>query len=249
MTKLRQTQMGFTVIESLLVLLVIVIIVAAGFLVANHIDKTKKPATTSQTTSIKKNSPAVMAVYAQTADKMASVVTAEVTGATLYSKQSLPVEASSASNETNEVKKLYCFTVVNSPSLTEQVIDGFNNDSSATWTDYMATSGTGSQLNPYSYSATSTNPSPAAFADTLEPLITQTGQVNISFSTSNTANKPITTNNPNYWPSGKADADISIPTQTNQCITIAKQNNVNTSNKLILSVTLDFYDSNNSSTF
>lgn len=232
---------GFSFIEVLLVIIVLVVLTVLGSEIWHAQHVTDVPVSDSSKT----NSQKVMDVYSQTADKMAGVISSGIPGTALYSMQALSVKPASVSYETNEVKKLYCFTANNSPSLTEQVINGFENDSSATWTAGTATSGSGSNTTTIyaaEYEITPTNSDPNAFAEALEPLITTTGNVNISFYTDIDAVKPITTSNPNYYPSGIADAGISLPTQTNQCTALAAQDNVNTVNKVILSITLDFSD-------
>ena len=246
MGKLRNDQAGFGAVEVLLIIGVLVIIGVVGYLVVSHNDKVKTPVSDLPPYALKADNLAVIAVYAQTADKMATAVAKGIAGATQYSKQSLPVQPVSVSHETNEVKKLYCFTIVNSTNLTEQVINGFDNDNSASWGEYQATSGSDHSLTKYDptdYIATPTNPDQNQLAEALGPLIAKTGSVDISFATNSNASVPIVTSNPRYYPSGVAEADMSLPVQSNHCTAIAKQGFVDTTNKIILSITLDLSDS------
>jgi hypothetical protein len=208
-----------TVIESIIMLIIVGFVT---YLVIEAINSISQQIS-SNIQPHNNNSSAVKAVYAQTADQAAKLILSDTQSPSLYTEQSLPIDPKSV--ETNEVKTLYCFTINSTPNVVSELIAGFSKGQMNGRWDY--TSGA------YGLKASS-----KVEATTLQNQFAQNGTIDLPFVTP--YETTLLTSNPNYYPQASADVVISTPQQSGQCNGLAKQ--FNTTNKFIVSVSLDLSD-------
>ncbi len=208
----------------------IVILVIIGFvgwfvLHSNHQTSPKSNLSNKPTSSPQnKESAAVKAAYKQTSDQAANLILSDANNPQLYGQQINPLDT--RNGRTNEISNLYCFTVESTPDLVPKIVTGFNKNTLGTWT----------------YDGQDYTKDSVRTPDTtvLHNRFQQTGTVNLTYETSH--NDKLKTNNPDYYPSALASLTATTPQQANNCSQLAIQNKTNTTNKVVVSLSLDLYD-------